>query len=211
MSQTLEEGLQILKLPYSDAQLDQLKRYADLILKWNKVYNLTAIRQREELITHHLLDCLAVLPVVGQYVDPQEQGDPRVLDVGAGAGLPGLVWAIMRPAWQITTIDTVQKKAAFMRQAAANLGLHNVNVIHDRVEHLQDASGFDVISSRAFSSMQLFVSLSEHLLAPKGLYMALKGRKEVDSDIPSGWTLAGLEKIEVPFLPEERHLFVIKR
>lgn len=207
----LLKGLQALGFSYTQSQCDQLNRYADLILKWNKVYNLTAIRQRDELITHHLLDCLAVLPSVQRHLENAGVSKPRVLDVGAGAGLPGLVWAIMNPSWQVSTIDTVQKKAAFMRQAAANLELPNVQVFHDRVEQFQDSEGFDVICSRAFSSMVLFVDLSAHLLKQDGLYMALKGKKEVDSDVPSGWTLATLERIEVPFLPEERHLFVIKR
>lgn len=207
----LLDGLQALGLSYTQLQFDRLNRYADLILKWNKVYNLTAIRQRDELITHHLLDCLAVLPSVQRQLENAGVSKPRVLDVGAGAGLPGLVWAIMNPSWQVSTIDTVQKKAAFMRQAAANLELPNVQVFHDRVERFQDPEGFDVICSRAFSSMVQFVDLSAHLLKQDGLYMALKGKKEVDADVPLGWSLAALERIEVPFLPEERHLFVIKR
>ena len=205
----LEAGVEHLKLTLNPAQLDSLFAYAKLIEKWNRVYNLTAIRSANEVITHHLLDSLAVVSKVDAVLEGYET--PRVLDVGAGAGLPGLVWAIARPHWQITLIDTVQKKAAFMQQAAASLGLGNARAIHDRVESFQAERPFDLITSRAFSSLTLLIDLSQHLLAENGHYAALKGRVEVDQAVPNAWRIHAIHPIEVPFLDESRHLFVISR
>ncbi len=206
----LQQGLNELDIEYSVETYQRLEQYADLILKWNKVYNLTAIRNRDELLVRHFLDSLAVLPCLDVLQLQENESALRVLDVGAGAGLPGLVWAIVRPNWQIHLVDTVQKKAAFMLQAAANLGLKNVQVHHARVENL-NLPPFDIITSRAFSSIPLFISLSHHLLKPAGIFAALKGRQEVDHEIPVHWSLQDLKEIKVPFLDEQRHLFVIKR
>ena len=205
----LQAGVEALKLPLEPAQLNSLFKYAQLIEKWNRVYNLTAIRSANEVITHHLLDSLAVVSKVDAVLEGC--ATPHVLDVGAGAGLPGLVWAIARPHWQITLIDTVQKKAAFMQQAAASLGLGNARAVHDRVELFHAARPFDLITSRAFSSMALLTDLSQHLLAENGHYAALKGRVEVDQTVPQPWQIQAIHPIEVPFLDEARHLFVISR
>jgi len=205
----LDEGIAQLRLGLSAAQHLQLFKYGQLIQKWNRVYNLTAIRNNRELITHHLLDSLAVLPEISFAL--QATPSPEVLDVGAGAGLPGLVLAIAQPNWHITLIDTVQKKAAFMQQAIASLGLHNAQAVHGRVEEHQSAQPYDLICSRAFSSIDNFIALSHHLLAPNGQFAALKGRVEVDNEVPTGWRIEALHPIQVPFLDETRHLFLIKR
>jgi 16S rRNA (guanine527-N7)-methyltransferase len=205
----LEEGVSNLRLGLNSDQHAQLFKYGQLIQKWNRVYNLTAIRNNRELITHHLLDSLAVLPEISFAL--QAIANPRILDVGAGAGLPGLVLAIAQPNWQITLIDTVQKKAAFMQQAIATLGLKNAQAVHGRVEEFQTNAPFDLICSRAFSSIGNFIALSQHVLAVHGQFAALKGRVEVDSEVPAHWRIDALHPIEVPFLGEARHLFMIKR
>ena len=205
----LNEGIAQLRLGLNSEQHAQLFKYGQLIQKWNRVYNLTAIRNNRELITHHLLDSLAVLPEISFSL--QAKTGPRILDVGAGAGLPGLVLAIAQPNWHVTLIDTVQKKAAFMQQAIASLGLKNAQAIHGRVEDYQPSEQLDLICSRAFSSISNFIALSHHALAEDGQFAALKGRAEADSDIPAGWRIDALHPIEVPFLDEARHLFMIKR
>jgi len=205
----LNEGIAQLRLGLSNEQHDQLFKYGQLIQKWNRVYNLTAIRNNRELVTHHLLDSLAVLPEISFAL--QSMAGPKILDVGAGAGLPGLVLAIAQPNWQVTLIDTVQKKAAFMQQAIASLGLKNAQAVHGRVEGYQPNTLFDLICSRAFSSIDNFIALGQHLLSENGQFAALKGRVEVDNEVPSGWRIEALHPIQVPFLDEARHLFLIKR
>lgn len=190
-------------------QISQLLHYGELILKWNKVYNLTAIRSEQEVITHHLLDSLSIVP----YLDAALESDkvPRLLDVGSGAGLPGLVIAICRPQWMVHTLDTVQKKATFMQQVCGSLKLQNAQSIHQRVEEYVPEQPYDLICSRAFSSIENFIAWSHHLLAPEGTFAALKGKLDVDKSIPDGWNLRQLIQVNVPFLPVERHLFLIKR
>jgi 16S rRNA (guanine527-N7)-methyltransferase len=205
----LDDGIAQLRLGLNAEQHTQLFKYGQLIQKWNRVYNLTAIRNSRELITHHLLDSLAVLPEISFALQSTLQ--PKILDVGAGAGLPGLVLAIAQPQWHVTLIDTVQKKAAFMQQAIASLGLKNAQAVHGRVEAHQPPAQFDLICSRAFSSIDNFIGLSQHLLIDGGQFAALKGRVEVDSEVPEGWRIEALHPIEVPFLDEARHLFMIKR
>lgn len=205
--QLLQRGVEQLQLGLKNEQVEQLFKYAQLIQKWNRVYNLTAIRNAQEMITHHILDSLAVLPSMMSFA---KQTDFRVLDVGAGAGLPGVIMAIANPSWKVTLVDTVQKKAAFIQQAIAHLGLNNAQAIHARVEEMQTL-GFDMICSRAFSSIELFIRLSQHLLNPEGQFAALKGKMEVDNSVPMGWNIETVYAVDVPFLDEERHLFIIKR
>ncbi|NJM31902.1 MAG: 16S rRNA (guanine(527)-N(7))-methyltransferase RsmG [Limnobacter sp.] len=220
--QALEEGLAQLGLALSVRQIEQLLAYGDLIAKWNRVYNLTAIRHGDEILTHHLLDCLAALPALEAGIVPtsthehsaQTQVQPlpvRVLDVGAGAGLPGLIWAIAKPHWQITCLDTVQKKVVFMQQAIGSLQLCNARAVHARIEAWQPGQVFDVITSRAFSSMSQFIDLSQACLAPGGVFAAMKGRWETDQDVSAGWLVQAVCPLQVPFLTEARHLFLIRR
>jgi 16S rRNA (guanine527-N7)-methyltransferase len=203
----LTDGLAALGLVLAPSQVGQLWQYADLLYAWAKVVNITAITAPRAIVTHHLLDCLAPLP----QVDDILESGCTVLDVGSGAGLPGLVWAIARPHWQFSLVDSVQKKVAFMRQAIANLGLQNAIALHARVEQL-NAQPFDAITSRAFSSMAQFVGCSGRLLAQHGTLLALKGKAEVDDKtLPSPWQVIATHRLHVPFLEEERHLFCIQR
>ncbi len=205
----LDEGIAQLGLNVSLEQRAQLFKYGQIIQKWNRVYNLTAIRNSRELVTHHLLDSLAVVSEISFVLKSIQNS--KILDVGAGAGLPGLVLAIVQPSWQITLIDSVQKKVAFMQQAIASLGLSNAHAVHGRVEAFSTSPSFDLICSRAFSSIDNFISLSEHLLKEKGCFAALKGRLEVDYTVPTGWKIVRLCPIRVPFLEQTRHLFLISR
>ena len=184
------------------AQAQALLKYLDLLLHWNATYNLTAVRERSAMVTHHLADCLAVVrPVARQLA----QG--RVLDVGSGGGLPGVVLAIMLPDLEVTCVDTVGKKVAFVRQVAGTLQLRNLRAAHARVENMAEAP-FDLITSRAFASLADFTQLSDPLLAPGGKWMAMKG-KQPDAelaDLPSGIDVFHVEPLTVPGLAAERCL-----
>jgi len=209
LTATLRAGAQALQLVLTDAQIERLIDYVLLLQKWNGVYNLTAIRDPQQMITHHLLDCLAAMPAF--------QGAKRVLDVGAGGGLPGMVLAIwaqqVQPEMQVSMIDTVHKKTAFLTQGRAELGLSNVQVHTMRVEQLQDPAGYDVITSRAFADLSDFVQWSSHLLAPGGRYIAMKGVAPDDevARLPAGWQVTATQPLQVPGLEAQRHLVFIER
>ena len=197
----LKSGAAELGLDLSDAQFEQLLGYLALIQKWNKVYNLTAVRDPQEMLTHHLLDSLtAVTPLVRH-----TQGQPtKVLDVGSGGGLPGIVLAICRPELDVSCVDTVGKKAAFIQQVAAILKLPNLHGIHARVETL--SGPFDVICCRAFASLPDFVSWSRDALAQQGVWMAMKGKHpqaEIDG-LPADVNVFHVEPLTVPGLDAER-------
>jgi 16S rRNA (guanine527-N7)-methyltransferase len=176
----LRAGLGRLDLALTDAQVDACLEYLELLVKWSKVYNLTAIRDPQEMLTHHLLDSLAVVgPLLRQLgTMPAPAATPRLLDVGSGAGLPGVLVAIACPGVSVTCVDTVAKKAAFIQQAAVTLRLPNLRGLHARVESLSD--GYDVISSRAFSSLVDFINWSGAALAPGGVWLAMKGKHPDD-------------------------------
>jgi 16S rRNA (guanine527-N7)-methyltransferase len=210
----MTEGLSILKvgaaelgLDLSLTQLDQLMAYLGLIQKWNKVYNLTAVRDAQEMLTHHLLDSLtAIAPLVRH-----TQGQPaKVLDVGSGGGLPGIVLAICRPELDVSCVDTVGKKAAFIQQVAATLRLPNLRGIHARVETL--TGPFDVICCRAFASLPDFVNWSRGALAEQGVWMAMKGKhpqSEIDG-LPADANVFHVEPLTVPGLDVERCMVWLK-
>ena len=204
----LAQGAQALELSLSAAQLDRLLDYLALLSKWNAVYNLTAVRDPAQMLTHHLLDSLAVVKAFS--------GAQNVLDVGAGGGLPGVVLAIWaaeaQPALRLTMADTVHKKTAFLTQVKAELGLTNVSVHTGRVEQMQVAGKFDIITSRAFAELADFVTWSGHLLAAGGRFIALKGaapRAEIAA-LPPAWRVTGLQPLTVPGLNAERHLVFIE-
>ena len=201
---TLTDGVRTLQLPLNDAQLTQLMDYLALLSKWNAVYNLTAVRDPAQMVTHHLLDSLAVVPAFASA--------KNVLDVGAGGGLPGMVLAIARPDMRVSMIDTVHKKTAFLTQAKAELGLTNVTVHTMRVEQLQVPQKFDVITSRAFAELNDFVTWSAHLLEEGGRFIALKGvmPNEEIARLPAGWNVMKVEPLVVPGLNAERHLVFIE-
>ncbi|KRB94155.1 16S rRNA (guanine(527)-N(7))-methyltransferase RsmG [Noviherbaspirillum sp. Root189] len=205
LTRILADGIGALQLGLSDAQTDQLMDYLSLLAKWNAVYNLTAVRDPAQMVIQHLLDSLAAVPAFSQA--------NNVLDVGAGGGLPGIVLAIARPDMQVSMIDTVHKKTAFLTQAKAELGLRNVTVYTARVEQLNVATPFDVITSRAFAELKDFVTWSGHLLAPGGQFIALKGvlPQEEIVRLPAGWKVTATQALQVPGMEAERHLIFIKR
>lgn len=192
-------------LTLSEATLTGLLSYLVLLRKWNAAYNLTAVREATQMRTQHLADCLAVVPPLRRQVG--SVATPRLLDVGSGGGLPGVVLALVEPAWQVTCVDTVGKKAAFVRQAAGELGLPNLHAAHARVEALPGPA-FDVITSRAFASLPDFVRLTRALLAPGGVWMAMKGRRPDDelSALPADIDVFHVEPLTVPGLDAERCL-----
>jgi 16S rRNA (guanine527-N7)-methyltransferase len=196
----LREGLAELGLVLADPQISQLLAYQDLIAKWNQVYNLTAVRDPQEMLTHHLLDSLAVVRPLRQHL----AGRATLLDVGSGAGLPGVVLAIACPDLMVTCVDTVAKKAAFIQQVAVTLGLPHLKGLHARVEALPGP--YDIISSRAFSSLPDFVKGSRQALAPQGVWMAMKGKhpQEELAALPVDVDVFHVEPLTVPDLSAER-------
>lgn len=205
-------GAAALGVELSGPQADQLVRFAALLVRWNAVHNLTAISSPASVLSHHLLDSLAILPPTSSIFGEKRC---RVLDVGSGGGLPGIPLAIARPHWQVTVVDKVQKKVAFLTQAKLELALANLDCLHARVEDVESPP-FDLVVSRAFSSLEDFVRVSAHLLAPGGWWAAMKGV------YPSS-ELAGLArtmpdvrvvdvvKLDVPRLDAERHLILLQR
>lgn len=207
----LKAGLDRLGLALSEHQHKQLIDYLSMIAKWNKVYNLTAIRDEGEMLTHHILDSLAVVPPLQKHRAGLAAATLRVLDVGAGAGLPGVVIAICCPSAQVICVDAVGKKAAFIQQVAVALGLKNLRGLHARVEEMKPADvqqGFDVITSRAFASLQDFTTLTASHLAATGVWMAMKAKTaELESaQLPKAVEVFHVEPLNVPDLNEERCL-----
>jgi 16S rRNA (guanine527-N7)-methyltransferase len=205
---TLQAGLQSLRLDLATRQVDLLLDYLGLLQKWNKVYNLTAVRDPAEMMTHHLLDSLAAIaPLLKQVGD----GPVQLLDVGSGGGLPGVVIAIACPQITVTCVDTVAKKAAFIQQAAATLKLPNLRGLHARVESLNALSGqgYDVVCSRAFASLVDFTRWSRDALNADGIWMAMKGKHpgdELDTLAVEGGAVDvfHVEQLRVPGLDAER-------
>jgi 16S rRNA (guanine527-N7)-methyltransferase len=208
----LQKGLSDLGLDLDETRQSQLLAYLDLIAKWTRVYNLTAVRDAKEMLTHHLLDSLAVvLPLRRALAEmaalPEGSGARtsfRLLDVGAGAGLPGVVIAITCPEVAVTCVDTVAKKAAFVQQVAASLTLPNLKGLHTRVETLTEP--YDVVCSRAFASLKDFTHWSRTALAPHGIWLAMKG-KHPDAELaelPKDVQVFHVEPLKVPGLDAER-------
>ena len=220
LEQTLRSGAQNLALELSEAQLAQLLEFMALLQKWNKVYNLTSVRDPAEMMTHHLLDSLAaVAPLrrhlaqlaptgqVGQGADSGSaaQAQPlRLLDVGSGGGLPGVVFAICCPQLDVSCVDTVAKKAAFIQQVAVTLRLPRLHGLHARVESLRGP--FDVVSCRAFASLCDFTSWSRTVLAPHTVWLAMKGKHPADeiAALPADVQVFHVEQLTVPGLDAER-------
>lgn len=200
----LAQGLDALGLTLSAAQQGQLLDYLGLLAKWTKVYNLTAVREPDSMLRLHLLDSLAALPPLLRHT----AGAPtRVLDVGSGGGLPGAAFAVAAPQLSITCVDTVAKKAMFITQVAAELGLKNLRAEHARVEELR-AEPFPLITSRAFASLADFVSLTRTLLAPGGVWMALKGQHPAEeiAALPDDVEVFHVEQLVVPGVDAQRCL-----
>jgi 16S rRNA (guanine527-N7)-methyltransferase len=210
---TLKNGVAELGLELSEAQITQLLDYLALIQKWTKVYNLTAVRDPAEMLTHHLLDSLAVIRPLRQQLAGRQPADGqgyRLLDVGSGAGLPGVVIAICNPDIAVSCVDTVAKKATFIQQAALTLRLSNLKGLHARVENLDDH--YDVVCSRAFASLVDFTNWSRSALAPAGMWMAMKGKSPVDelAALPGEVVVFHVEQLLVPGLDAERCIVWMK-
>ena len=202
----IQQTLSALGLDFSPSQQQQLLDYTALLQRWNRVFNLTAVRDVQGMARLHLADCLAALPALHRLAPK------RLLDVGSGGGLPGIVWAIGLPDTEIHLVDTVQKKCAFLQQTCGALRLANVVVHHARVEALTDALGFDCISSRAFSDLPLLVQSTAHLLAQGGSWCAMKGQVPDDeiAALPVDLT-SRIETLQVPGLDAQRCLVWLQR
>lgn len=218
-AQELNDGLQALGLALEQDTVDRLLAYMDLIAKWNKVYNLTSVRLPADMLRQHLLDSLAVVPALRRYWQAQSGGDQpvsdrplRLLDVGSGGGLPGVVIALCEPGWQVTCVDTVGKKTAFIQQVAATLRMPGLRAVNARVETLKGGD-FDVVCSRAFASLADFTAWSGAALAPGGVWLAMKGKRP-DAELlalPPEITLFHVEQLVVPGLDAERCLLWLRR
>lgn len=203
----LQTGIAEMSLSLPAGAEAKLSAYLGLLAKWNKTFNLTAIRDPAEMVTHHLLDSLAVLPALEKSALVRRHA-VRLADVGSGAGLPGLVLAIARPDWQVTSVETVEKKAAFQRQAKIELGLVNINIHCGRVESF--AEEFDGVISRAFASLADFVALAGHL---SPTLWAMKGAYPADeiAALQGGWQVVASHSLVVPGLDAERHLLQLEK
>lgn len=201
-AEILRAGAAKLGLKLDEHTQTQLLAYVDLLFKWNKVYNLTAIRDKSEMVSHHLLDSLAVVP----HLWPG-----RWLDVGSGGGMPGLVLAIVKPDWQFTLLDSNTKKTGFVQQAVIEIGLKNVSVHSGRVEEWHPEYRFDGIISRAFAELGDFLAVSQHLIAPKGRWAAMKGQPEPElAGITKGFEIENIVSLKVPGIEAARSLVIAR-
>jgi len=198
----LIDGLQRMALKLSDQMIDQLMTYLNLVEKWNRVYNLTAIRERDEMIKLHFLDSLSILNHVHV---------KNILDIGSGAGFPGIVLAITKPELKVTVMDSVNKKTTFMQQVKSELALTNLDVVNSRVEDYQPITLFEAVTSRAFSNLKNMMSLTQHTLQKEGVWLAMKSKdvkEELEEFEKNQYTLIPLE---VPFINAERYLVILKK
>ncbi|MDO8351195.1 MAG: 16S rRNA (guanine(527)-N(7))-methyltransferase RsmG [Gallionella sp.] len=200
LAEGLERGIIQLGMQISSETQVKLLDYLALLVKWNKVYNLTAIRDPQQMLSHHLLDSLAVIPHLGA---------GRWLDVGCGAGLPGLVLAIVQPEWQFVLLDSNSKKTGFVQQAVIELGLRNVQVRCARVEEYKTTDPFDGIISRAFTALGDFLQITRHLIAPQGRWVAMKGLPEDElAGVPDDCIMEKIIPLRVPGLDAARCLVI---
>lgn len=198
----LKAGCQALNLSLSEAQLMQIEGYLDQLTKWNRAFNLTAIKERSKMLTHHVFDSLAVAPFLAE--------GEHFLDVGTGAGLPGMMLAIVYPHKSFTLLDSNSKKTSFIKQTAHLLKINNVNVVTSRIEDFQPSELFDAVISRAFASLKDFVTLTERLAKSQGKLLAMKGPK-VFEEVQDFSYDKHIEKITVPFLDEERYIVKVMK
>jgi 16S rRNA (guanine527-N7)-methyltransferase len=207
----LSSGLERLGLEVAPQARERLLRYVGLLAKWNSVYNLTAIREPQRMVTHHLLDALALLPVLDALVAERE--GVTVLDVGSGAGIPGLPLAIARPHWQVTMREPVQKKVAFVTQAIAELAVANAHASLGRVEDLRSGAGFAIVISRAFADLATFAQTSLAQVADDGALVAMKGvyPDEELRELPEGVSVERAVALRVPGVDGERHVIVLRK
>ena len=197
----LRQGIGQLGLNDSNNIISKLLIYKDILLKWNKAFNLTALRDEKTVVINHLLDSLSVAHLI-------QEND--ILDVGSGAGLPGIVLALYDPKKQITLVDKVGKKAAFMRQVCIELDIKNVDVIHCRVEDMDHNKKFDAIVARAFSEMDLLINLTKNIIKKNGYWYGMKSKKFMDEIIVKRKEFLEIHQIKVPFLEADRYLIKLK-
>jgi len=206
----LLEGLEQLKLSLDEQQQTQLLRYIELLDKWNKVYNLTAVREPEAMLTQHLLDSLSMVHVLDAY--SESKSEFRILDVGSGPGLPAVPLSIARPDWYVTALDGHHKRTAFVQQVAIELGLSKLEVVQERVEAWKPPVQFDAVISRAFAELNDFVQLAQQHVSPTGVMVAMKGvypYEELERLSATELTVKTVQSVEVPFLQAQRHAVVL--
>lgn len=203
----LRSGAHALQVDLDEGAVKRLLGYVDLLIKWNKIYNLTAIRAPDDILTHHVLDSLAAIEPLRRLIPNPA---PRILDVGSGAGLPGAILAIACPQWQITCIDAVQKKTNFLQHAIGALALPNLNARHGRIEEVTER--FDLVTARAFASLAQFTTLSRNALAPQGIWCAMKGKYPEDEIAALGAEIHvfHVEHLTVPGLDADRCLVCMR-
>lgn len=205
---SLERGVHQLGLSLNQTQLDGLMQYLALLIKWNRAYNLTAVREPSDMLVRHLLDSLAVVPHMLAHIESGQ----RIIDVGTGPGLPGMILAILYPQADISLLDSNGKKTRFLFQVKSSLNLSQVSIINERVEAYHPAQPFDIITSRAFASLQDMTHWCRHLLAPAGRFKAMKGvypEAEIAA-IADDYQLVDSQRLEVPGLSEERYLISLQ-
>ena len=207
----LEAAAAALGVPLSSHQIEGLLRYLDLLQRWNATYNLTAIRDEQGMVTHHLVDCLSVIGPLRRQLSGARAG-ARILDAGSGGGLPGVLIALLQPEWDVTCVDAVGKKAAFVRQVAGELRLANLHAAHARLEQCR-AAQFDLVTARAFASLLDLTRLTEALLKPGGCWMAMKGQTPADemAALPPEIEVVHVEPLPVPGLDAQRCLVWMRR
>jgi 16S rRNA (guanine527-N7)-methyltransferase len=206
--EALERGAGELGIALPGEVRERLMAYIALLVKWNASYNLTAVREPLAMVSHHLLDSLALLP----HLPTGSQGEARIADVGSGGGLPGIPLALARPSWRVALIEASQKKTAFLRQAKIELGLANVEVHQGRVEELRPVQGFSIVVSRAFAELGEFIAACRHLLDRDGLLAAMKGKYPAHelTQVPPELR-AKVVALRVPFLEGERHVVLCEQ
>jgi 16S rRNA (guanine527-N7)-methyltransferase len=204
LAEQIRTGIAAMDLELPGSAMAKFEQHLDLIAKWNRVHNLTAVREPSQMVTLHIMDSLSVLPHVS--------GAATLLDVGTGAGLPGIPLAIARPAMRVTLLDSSHKKCSFLQQAKTELGLDNVEVVCDRVENWKAGGQFDVVVSRAFSDLADFVEQAKHVVAPGGRLMAMKGVYPFDeiTRLPSSHRVAQVIELRVPRLEASRHVVLVE-
>ena len=199
LEETLKAGIEKLELENKDYLYTKLLIYKDLLIKWNKVFNLISVKGVDEIVTHHFLDCLAVVPFI--------EGK-NVLDVGSGAGLPGIIIGLCCPEKNITLVDSVGKKTTFLKQTCAELNLSNITIINKRVEDITTNKLFDSIIARAFAEMQVLIDLTRHLIEDEGVWYGMKSKKFNEEEISTNFVVEKRD-IVVPYLDAERYLVKI--
>ena len=199
LHERLKEGIEKLELENKDYLYTKLLIYKQLLIKWNKVFNLISVKGVDEIVTHHFLDCLAVVPFI--------EGK-NVLDVGSGAGLPGIIIGLCCPEKNITLVDSVGKKTTFLKQTCAELNLSNITIINKRVEDITTNKLFDSIIARAFAEMQVLIDLTRHLIEDKGVWYGMKSKKFNEEEISTNFVVEKRD-IVVPYLDAERYLVKI--